>query len=183
MSALVIRRAPAFSNIRPTYLVRAFYASTRTPGQHSSLALKSDVKAREEESGKHIVGDTGKGVEGPHYEDLSGPSITAPLTGAWTLMNPIYTTADYWRLPADAKIYDVIRAVRADEATHRFVNHTLADLDQKTDFNPFALGEAPAEIKWTKPGFSREESAVFARNAQQALMKRVNAVEQKTIGR
>jgi hypothetical protein len=29
---------------------------------------------------------------------------------------------------------DVIKAVRADEATHRFVNHTLANLDQKRDF-------------------------------------------------
>ena len=45
-----------------------------------------------------------------------------------------------------------MRAVRADEATHRFVNHSLANLDQKRDFNPFALGEASAEIRGTKYG-------------------------------
>jgi ubiquinol oxidase len=44
----------------------------------------------------------------------------------------------------------VIKAVRADEATHRFVNHSLANLDQTLDFNPFALAEPSAEIRGTK---------------------------------
>jgi ubiquinol oxidase len=57
---------------------------------------------------------------------------------------------DYWRLPTSATLLDVIKAVRADEATHRFVNHSLANLDQKLDFNPFALAEASAEIRGTK---------------------------------
>lgn len=34
----------------------------------------------------------------------------------------------YWRLPADATVRDVVAAVRADEAEHRDVNHTLAGL-------------------------------------------------------
>lgn len=34
---------------------------------------------------------------------------------------------DYWQLPADARLRDVIIAVRADEATHRDVNHQLAE--------------------------------------------------------
>lgn len=59
---------------------------------------------------------------------------------------------DYWRLPPTASLLDVVRAVRADEATHRFVNHSLADLDQKRDFNPFAIGEPSAEIRGTKAG-------------------------------
>ena len=33
----------------------------------------------------------------------------------------------YWDLPADAKLRDVVVAVRADEAGHRDVNHTFAD--------------------------------------------------------
>lgn len=33
---------------------------------------------------------------------------------------------DYWRLPADATLRDVIIAVRADEAEHRDVNHHIA---------------------------------------------------------
>lgn len=33
----------------------------------------------------------------------------------------------YWDLPPDAKLRDVVVAVRADEAGHRDVNHTFAD--------------------------------------------------------
>jgi ubiquinol oxidase len=33
----------------------------------------------------------------------------------------------YWNLPADARLRDVVIAVRADEAKHRDVNHALAD--------------------------------------------------------
>ncbi|MEM1315389.1 MAG: alternative oxidase [Pseudomonadota bacterium] len=34
---------------------------------------------------------------------------------------------DYWKLPADARLREVIVAVRADEAEHRDVNHEFAD--------------------------------------------------------
>lgn len=34
---------------------------------------------------------------------------------------------DYWSLPADARLRDVIIAVRADEASHRDANHGFAD--------------------------------------------------------
>jgi ubiquinol oxidase len=34
---------------------------------------------------------------------------------------------DYWKLPADARLRDVVQAVRADEAGHRDVNHGFAD--------------------------------------------------------
>lgn len=33
----------------------------------------------------------------------------------------------YWKLPADARLRDVVLAVRADEAGHRDVNHGFAD--------------------------------------------------------
>ncbi|KAI3630246.1 hypothetical protein MIR68_011681 [Amoeboaphelidium protococcarum] len=37
----------------------------------------------------------------------------------------------YWNLQSDAKLYDVVLAVRADEASHRDFNHHLADkMDQ-----------------------------------------------------
>lgn len=39
---------------------------------------------------------------------------------------------EYWKLPADARLRDVVIAVRADEADHRDVNHAFAeDLDRK----------------------------------------------------
>ena len=59
---------------------------------------------------------------------------------------------DYWRLPADAKLLDVIYAVRSDETTHRFVNHSLANLNIKEDVNPFALREPNMFVKGVKPG-------------------------------
>ena len=34
---------------------------------------------------------------------------------------------DYWKLPSDARLKDVVIAVRADEAHHRDVNHGFAD--------------------------------------------------------
>lgn len=42
---------------------------------------------------------------------------------------------DYWRLPETASFRDLIMAVRADEANHRVVNHTFADM-RAEDANP-----------------------------------------------
>lgn len=46
---------------------------------------------------------------------------------------------DCWRLSQDATMLDVVKAVRADEATHRFINHSLANLERIDDMNPFFL--------------------------------------------
>ena len=35
---------------------------------------------------------------------------------------------DYWQLPKDARLKEVIIAVRADEAEHRDVNHSFVDV-------------------------------------------------------
>ena len=45
---------------------------------------------------------------------------------------------------------DVIYAVRSDEVTHRFVNHSLANLDHSEDINPFALREPDMHVKGKK---------------------------------
>ncbi|KAG8908407.1 hypothetical protein FRB99_006612 [Tulasnella sp. 403] len=76
---------------------------------------------------------------------------------------------DYWRLGNDASLLDVIRAVRADEATHRFVNHSLANLNQGEDVNPFALREPDMKLKGTKIGLERSEAAEFVRETRQAI--------------
>lgn len=44
---------------------------------------------------------------------------------------------DYWNLPEEATLVDVVRAVRADEAEHRDVNHRMADN------KAFSLGDNP----------------------------------------
>ncbi|CAN1143982.1 Ubiquinol oxidase 1a, mitochondrial [Linum perenne] len=49
---------------------------------------------------------------------------------------------DYWRLPADATLRDVVEVVRADEAHHRDVNHLASDIH----YQGHELKETPAPI-------------------------------------
>jgi ubiquinol oxidase len=87
-------------------------------------------------------------------------------------------------------VLDLIKAVRADEAGHRFVlfsfpfsprtdflplpsfvNHTLANL-KKDDFNPVAMKHAPPITQGAQPGWSREESLEWARKVQEEMTGR-----------
>lgn len=71
----------------------------------------------------------------PEWSDMAAPQIA--IVSRAQLCRGLFLTAhfkDYWRLPEDAKLLDVIKAVRLDECQHRIVNHTLANLDQKHDF-------------------------------------------------
>jgi len=44
----------------------------------------------------------------------------------------------YWNMPEGHRtMRDLLLYIRADEAKHREVNHTLGNLDQKEDQNPF----------------------------------------------
>ncbi len=52
---------------------------------------------------------------------------------------------DYWKLPPEARLRDVVVAVREDEAGHRDVNHALADAYLKED-RPAARRDVIAEI-------------------------------------
>jgi len=45
---------------------------------------------------------------------------------------------NYWKLSKEAIFKDLILMVRADEANHRIVNHTLANL-KSSDINPFSI--------------------------------------------
>ncbi|CAN0880190.1 Ubiquinol oxidase 1a, mitochondrial [Linum grandiflorum] len=49
---------------------------------------------------------------------------------------------DYWRLPANATLRDVVEVVRADEAHHRDVNHLASDIHYQGQ----ELRETPAPI-------------------------------------
>lgn len=123
------------------------------------------VAALEEEAVRtytHCIEDVERGLV-PEWNDKPAPQIAI----------------DYWRMPEDASLLDVIKAVRADEATHRFVNHSLANLDQKHDFNPFALGEPAPEIRGTIPGFTRAESAQYANETQQKLLGAAKEQQEK----
>jgi ubiquinol oxidase len=76
---------------------------------------------------------------------------------------------DYWRLPKDATMRDVVYAVRSDETTHRFVNHSLANLNTKTDVNPFALREPNMFVKGTQIEFDRAESEKYMAESRKLL--------------
>lgn len=51
---------------------------------------------------------------------------------------------DYWRLPADAKLKDVVTVVRADEAHHRDVNHFASDIH----YQGMKLKDTPAPLSY-----------------------------------
>ncbi|RUS68953.1 hypothetical protein EGW08_023285 [Elysia chlorotica] len=46
----------------------------------------------------------------------------------------------YWKMKPESTMRDVILAIRADEAHHRIVNHSLASLS-KDEFNPYKPGK------------------------------------------
>jgi hypothetical protein len=58
----------------------------------------------------------------------------------WKTLPAPAIAVDYWRLPVDSTIRDVILSIRADEAHHRLVNHTLGSMNPE-DKNPFKPGE------------------------------------------
>ena len=58
----------------------------------------------------------------PKWQNLEAPEIAVK----------------YWNMPeSHRKMRDLMLYVRADEAKHREVNHTLGNLEQKVDPNPF----------------------------------------------
>jgi ubiquinol oxidase len=56
----------------------------------------------------------------------------------WTNLQAPDIAIKYWNMPEGKRtIRDLLLYVRADEAKHREVNHTLGNLDAKADPNPF----------------------------------------------
>ncbi|KAJ3515391.1 hypothetical protein NLJ89_g1783 [Agrocybe chaxingu] len=89
----------------------------------------------------------------------------------WTGLPAPEIAIDYWRLRPDAKLLDVLYAVRSDETTHRFVNHSLANLNPDTDINPFALREPNMLVKGTKIEFDREEAEQYVRESHKIIQR------------
>ena len=57
----------------------------------------------------------------------------------WNRLDAPQISVQYWNMPEKHRtMKDLLLYVRADEAKHREVNHTLGNLDQKNDPNPFA---------------------------------------------
>ncbi|KAF2147155.1 uncharacterized protein K452DRAFT_282142 [Aplosporella prunicola CBS 121167] len=64
--------------------------------------------------------------------------LDAGLLPKWEKMQAPDIAVDYWKMPEGHRsMRDLLMYIRADEAKHREVNHTLGNLDQKNDPNPF----------------------------------------------
>lgn len=60
----------------------------------------------------------------PKFDEISVPDVAQ----------------QYWpELNEKSTFLDLVQRIRADESKHREVNHTLANLDQKDDRNPYAM--------------------------------------------
>lgn len=84
----------------------------------------------------------------------------------WQKLEAPDIAVKYWNMPEGHRtMRDLLLYIRADEAKHREVNHTLGNLEQKNDPNPFVSEyEDPARphptkgIENMKPtGWNREE--------------------------
>jgi len=88
----------------------------------------------------------------PKWEKMAAPSIAK----------------DYWRLSENATIKDVLYAVRSDETTHRFVNHSLGNLHPQ-DVNPFAIREPDMHVKGKTIEFTRESAAKYVNDSEKLI--------------
>ncbi|XP_024979954.1 ubiquinol oxidase 2, mitochondrial [Cynara cardunculus var. scolymus] len=79
-----------------------------------------------EEEAIHSYTEFLKDIESGAIENVAAPAIAI----------------DYWRLPKNSTLKDVITVIRADEAHHRDVNHFASDIH----FQGKELREAPAPI-------------------------------------
>ncbi|XP_042492554.1 ubiquinol oxidase, mitochondrial-like [Macadamia integrifolia] len=79
-----------------------------------------------EEEAIHSYTEYLKDIESGAIENVPAPAIAI----------------DYWRLPKDATLKDVVTVIRADEAHHRDVNHFASDIH----FQGKELREAPAPL-------------------------------------
>jgi ubiquinol oxidase len=92
--------------------------------------------------------------------------IEAGKMPKWNDMDAPDIAIKYWKMPeGHRKMRDLLLYVRADEAKHREVNHTLGNLHPNTDPNPYVAKyrdtDAPRPSKKTdlvKPvGWERDE--------------------------
>ena len=64
--------------------------------------------------------------------------IEAGRVPKWQKLEAPTIAVKYWNMPEQHRtMRDLLLYIRADEAKHREVNHTLGNLEQKDDPNPF----------------------------------------------
>ena len=68
---------------------------------------------------------------------------------AWRTQAPPKIAVAYWKLGQDATVLDLMKAVRADEAEHRDVNHLMSGI-KEGQHNPFYDPEYKLNMMLTK---------------------------------
>ena len=69
---------------------------------------------------------------------LAIADIDAGKLPKWKALEAPEIAVRYWNMPEGKRtMRDLLLYIRADEAKHREVNHTLGNLEQKVDPNPF----------------------------------------------
>ncbi|MCJ1314087.1 hypothetical protein MMC25_007767 [Agyrium rufum] len=77
-----------------------------------------------------------KWASNSQQKNLPAPLASTPDTASTNVVPEI--AVRYWNIPEGHRtMRDLLLYIRADEAKHREVNHTLANLKQKDDPNPF----------------------------------------------
>jgi len=72
---------------------------------------------------------------------------------------------EYWNMPEGKRMMkDLLYYVRADEAKHREVNHTLGNLDPNTDPNPFVSEFQDPEHPHPSKGLKNNKAIGWARD-------------------
>ncbi|KAI2623622.1 alternative oxidase [Hypomontagnella submonticulosa] len=104
-----------------------------------------------EEEAVHTYTLAIKQIEDGHLPKWADPNFTVPDIAV-----------QYWHMPEGKRsMKDLIYYIRADEACHRGVNHTLSNLNQREDPNPFVSvykdGQSPPRPALKPQGFEREE--------------------------
>ncbi|KAF3062037.1 Alternative oxidase, mitochondrial [Daldinia childiae] len=104
-----------------------------------------------EEEAVHTYTLAIKQIEDGHLPKWSDPNFVVPDIAV-----------KYWHMPEGKRtMKDLILYIRADEAGHRGVNHTLANLNQNDDPNPFVSeykgSRSPPRPTLKAEGFEREE--------------------------
>ncbi|SCV72311.1 BQ2448_3848 [Microbotryum intermedium] len=103
----------------------------------------------------------------PEWDSKRNPETATKVPGI---------ALDYWRLPSgETTMLDLIKQVRADEAGHRFTNHTLANLDYSNDHNPLGFRHASAKMQGEVPGLSREESLRWSERVEKEMRQKIDA--------
>jgi len=144
LRALVLAAQGVFYNVFFLSYIVSPKTCHRFVGYLEEEAVRTYTHAIEELEEGHL----------PEWEHKDAPSIAK----------------DYWRLEENATIKDVLYAVRSDETTHRFVNHSLGNLEA-TDVNPFAIREPDMHIKGKYVEFTREKSAEYVKDADNLIRK------------